>query len=287
MTDTPPLSPTEFLEIPPSTIDATKRVLWYLAKTVAQGIIYQQFQYGAQIEPTQTTSDDPFPTTWRRFEIRASNTSSLNTADAQYFTIDVLNLTNGQPDGSWTTSDYDIVVGFIDNFLSAYATRMASYLKFDQIAVYTMAFNPYTIAKPFADHGAPARLYTISHFGVGSTGLPPQVSCCVTEETASRRHWGRFYLPTPGGSVSATNGRFSNAEVDAVGQAASTMYAVMYGGQYIPVVPTTWSGKSKSTPGAATRTLQNVLANHVDDVPDIIRRRRYREPLHRYVTPPA
>jgi hypothetical protein len=96
------------------------------------------------------------------------------------------------------------------------------------------------------------------------TGLPPQTSISVTEETAIRKRWGRFYLP--GWDVGQTTGvgRVATACVDAVADAAEALYEAWYA-----------AGMTPSVVRASDNNAQPVIKVRVDDVFDIVRRRRW------------
>lgn len=59
------------------------------------------------------------------------------------------------------------------------------------------------------------------------TSLPQQVAIAVTEETAVRRRWGRFYIPSIGQSSNVAEGRISTPYLNTVGAAAVTMLSTI------------------------------------------------------------
>lgn len=98
----------------------------------------------------------------------------------------------------------------------------------------------------------------------------PQVACSVTEMTSVRRRWGRFYLPWPGASrINGVSGRFAADFVDAIATNAATLYEPIEG-DWRPVVY-----------GAPSPHILDVESIRVDDVPDIIRSRRWRQSTYR------
>jgi hypothetical protein len=104
----------------------------------------------------------------------------------------------------------------------------------------------------------------------GSSGamLPPQVACSVTELLGpdSRKHWGRFYVP--GMSINAldNDGTFNATFVNQCAGAANVLYDAWTTADYTPIV---WVA---GTPGFNPVPVKQV---RVDNIPDIIRRRRY------------
>lgn len=120
--------------------------------------------------------------------------------------------------------------------------------------------------------GPAVRLTTKSLPGTsGTSTLPYQVASTVTQRTASRKHWGRSYLP--GGaanSLNATTGRWTNGYVDALAGALNTLHDTWQTAGYQLGV---WS---QLHPAFLTpKTIE------CDDIPDIIRRRRAKQSNYR------
>lgn len=115
--------------------------------------------------------------------------------------------------------------------------------------------------------GETVRYDTTSRPGSTAALLPPQVSCAVTEVTAVRRRWGRFYIPFL--ATGGTTGRFSQMFCDTVAAAAKTMLEGVEG-TWTPVVY-----------GEKFPFILPILQVRVDDVPDIIRTRRWRSASYR------
>jgi len=250
-------------------------------ETVASGIIWQAFDYGYPILGTGGTESDPPPHTWRKAVVKWENLQSTETADDQYHSWDILNITSGGPDSTWTAGDYTTVSDHIRSYCTQISPWTASFLRASEIRYYVRAFNPYTEAKPFADSGSPEHIEPLSVVGTGGPNTAPQPCTTVTEITPSRRHWGRSYMPTLGSGSFETNGRMAAAGVDAYANAMGTFGGGMATDDFHLVVPTTVSGGKKPNPGNPTRTLQVVSGFEVDDVSDVIRRRRLRHPVKR------
>jgi hypothetical protein len=151
--------------------------------------------------------------------------------------------------------------------------------------------------------GDPARVQTIvggPDWGVGAT-CPPQISCTVTEETGSRRHWGRFYIPGIAVGALDTDGSLLDARANSIAQLAATLYdswqsrgvtPIVLGsiapGQSltniipVPIIGGTfdrWIGKNQTD--ERVRVAFPVTRVRVDDVLDVQRRRRFESPLAR------
>lgn len=105
---------------------------------------------------------------------------------------------------------------------------------------------------------------TVAGTGVGTT-LPDQTAMSVTFKTASRRHWGRVYLPPPQTAGLTQYSRFTSGYCDTVAGAFNTMFDTLTN-LGTAVHPRVWSPKY--------RGMFSVAELHVDDVPDVIRSRR-------------
>jgi hypothetical protein len=87
----------------------------------------------------------------------------------------------------------------------------------------------------------------------------------VTLKTASRRHWGRFYVPPSDNGTLTVYSRLTGTIVDLLADSTDTFYGTL-GGLSRVVHPFVWNSKN---PG-----MFSVSQLQVDDVPDVIRRRR-------------
>lgn len=254
------------------------RILIWLAETAASSLIYQHFEAGAEIQPAGTVEGDPEQGTWRHFQFKAEDTLSAATADDQFFTIDVANITNGNVDSSWTDADYTAVFGALDGMCLGLASSIDPRLKLSEIRAYARGFNPYSNQKPFTKSGAPEKIHAMAYQGTGGGASPPQCTTTVTELTPSRANWGRFYLPTLSSGSWTGSGRMTTPAMTAVLTAVHTAYSDLMSAGFFPVVPTTSVGGSKDTGPKPVRTLQTVTGVRIDDVADVVRRRRHREP---------
>jgi len=117
---------------------------------------------------------------------------------------------------------------------------------------------------PGAPSGDPIATNDDAKVGTASgVRLPPQVACSVTEVTAIRRRWGRFYLPGFTPTSLGPNGRVLGTVVAAIADAAEA-----YGDSL------TAAGRPLVVLRQSDRTYQLVREVRVDNVWDIIRRRR-------------
>jgi hypothetical protein len=115
-------------------------------------------------------------------------------------------------------------------------------------------------------------LISVNDPGINASGmLPPQCACSVTEIVGpgqtGRKHWGRFYLPGGAKDATTAEGRWDTAFVNLIATAAETFYDGLRDGTNGPIV---WSRVTTGGPQYAL-----VDSVRVDDIVDIIRRRRW------------
>lgn len=105
------------------------------------------------------------------------------------------------------------------------------------------------------------------------TCLPHQVACNITLRTASRRHWGRSAIPGMGsGNLQGDYGRWTSTMVDAFAAATKTLHDSQQTASYQLGV---WSQLHPAF--LAPKQVE------VDDVPDIVRRRRAKRTAYRKI----
>ena len=179
--------------------------------------------------------------------------------------IDLVNITTGQLDDTWTGGDY----GACETAISAFWTTYKAYVP-DEL---TLAEYRWYRIGPGATPPEPA--VRVTPVGVAATNagtnLPHQISCAVTWKTALRKRWGRSYLPGPTPTqLAAATGHFTTAWVDVVAGAIDTMVDALAASDFYVVVysPT-------------RQRLYTVESVQVDDIPDVIRRRRSRANIYR------
>jgi hypothetical protein len=100
------------------------------------------------------------------------------------------------------------------------------------------------------------------------------VSCSISFHVGPRRSWGRTYLPHLGaGDLQTTGGLLSTTAVDAIANATNTLVTSAAAADFYLVVST------------AARGLLTVEQIAVDNIYDIIRRRRWEHPTYRKALP--
>ena len=217
---------------------------------------------------------------WRRLQIVCDNIATgAVVQDKMIMTFDITNITGGQLDSTWDTTDYTTCESKFTTFLTTMTAHMQAWARFSQYRWYTMRFNPPTTSKPFQESGPPQRIQTLSLAGSGTNYQAPQVAISVTEKTSWAKHWGRFYLPGINGTAMKTGGRIDDTLQASINNAVGTLYSDLAAADFQIQVPVTQVDK------APQRILLNVTGTQIDDVPDVVRRRRPRNTLKRLVKP--
>lgn len=212
--------------------------------------------------------------------------------DAAQCTFHFLNLTGGDPDATWIDGDFTTVEGAFDTFWAAikphYATssRLVEYeWRKDGPAYRPFSPAPGGLLSPTVR----AVAKSVAGTGSGYDQLPPQCAISVTEVvpakytaldvegvgTQVRNRWGRFYLPAP--AVAGTTatltpvGRVHASFATLIANSAKAFYNTCAAADIVPVMYSPTTGHAWA-----------VQSLHVDDIFDVIRSRRYTEPLSRH-----
>jgi len=200
--------------------------------------------------------------------------------DDQYCGFDILNITGGLPDYTWTTSDFTSVEGKLDTFWSGQAAAIPNWLTLVEYKWYVKSFNPMSTTKPFAPHGPPVRITAKAITGSDSNYACAQQAATITKKTPWAKHWGRIYFPYGAGSVLvAAGGRLAGTNPTALATGMQTLNESLAASDYQMVVPSVMIDKAPS------RQLLTVTSIQVDDILDVHRSRRPRNPLVRAVKP--
>lgn len=106
---------------------------------------------------------------------------------------------------------------------------------------------------------------SVAGTSVAAAYTPDQLAQTVTFRTASRRHWGRSYMPAADATQVDQYGRLTNGYCDALAGAFDTFFSTI-NGLAAETHAVVWSSKY--------RGFFSVRQLAVDNVPDVIRRRR-------------
>lgn len=207
----------------------------------------------------------------RKLQIRYSRAPvGIGTQDVCVTTHHFLNLTDDAPDDTWDAGDYGAVEAALATYFAALKIIWPTWLHVDQYRWYRdgPAFHPTPAEGNPADRVTEVDI--AGTLAAGSGVLPPQTAISVTEKTALRKRWGRYYLPAGATSTSTQYGLLLEGTRDLVADASEAFYNTCRAADLIPVVfsPTTESSWS-------------VDAIQVDDLFDVIRSRRWSSPSNR------
>lgn len=229
---------------------------------------------------------------WRRLAVEISRTTPGGTVeDRAVTTWDLLNITGGDIDTSWTTTDYTTAEAAFDEFWGTWAGLASSSHAVVGYKWYAMRFaDPMTASHRFENTGPPQRAVSKAIPGTGSSApLPYQIACAITEKTAIPRHWGRVYIPGIATVSMGTQGRWGSGFTTFFANAAAELVDDLGTAQLFPVVATTQMKADGSPPGTLTLKpgLNQITSLVVDDIPDVIRSRRPKQPLLRTIGTPT
>lgn len=218
---------------------------------------------------------------WRHLQVvQTRGTPTGTVEDKAIMTFDLLNLTASAPGSNWSSGDYTTAESRFSTFLTACLGSISQDATFSQYRWYRRKFAvPMTEDHRFEDAGPPDRITNISLVGTGSTGkMPYQVAMSITEKTPWPRHWGRFYIPSLALSLAA-DGRFGSSFMTTASTAAGVLLNALHDDLTPLVVPSTQQDK------VLAGYLLGVTSIQVDDIPDVVRRRRAKQPAVRTVVP--
>jgi hypothetical protein len=267
------MSEPEQLSIPGTIANFSKWVL-HTTADVLTAYAHALDWYASAFDASTTT-----PTQWRHLQLVAHDPNNANRADEVLTTLDLVNLTGGAIDNSWTTQDYSAVDTILTTLLNAYSVYMAAMIHWKEIRYYVRSFNPLSDPKPFPPAGAPARVTPLNIAGQVVNPNPGQLAITSTDRTAFPRHWGRNYWPFPGQITVAPTTHIGTAVCSALADAIYNAYGSLQSAGFYPVVVMTQANRVPS------RGLVSVSSIQVDDVFDVVRRRRISTTTNRFIRP--
>lgn len=220
--------------------------------------------------------NDPTPSSWRHFQLVGEPVGSTAASEKFVTTMDIANITGGAVDSTWNDADYATVWAALDELMTAWAANMPTTYRWVEVRSYVRMFNDYSNPNPFVLSGPPERIIpTVRQGTSGAATQAPQVSITSTDRTPYARHWGRNYWPHPSSASCTPAGYVSPSVQTALATAVHSCYADLQAAEFFPVVPITMVG------GIPTRGLLTVNEVQVDDLFDVIRRRRQKLPTSR------
>lgn len=224
--------------------------------------------------------DSPGVLQWQRVQsVWTRTTPAATNEDKAIVTMDLVNITGGALDVSWSAGDKAAAETDLDVFWNAVCVGLTDNHTMSEYRWYDMAFRePAVTGKPFAPTGPPSRITTKAIAGDLSTGRNIyQHAMTVTEKTAWPKHWGRIYIPGVSSDKLGTAGHYTAAWCDTVANAYRQLMLDLNAQEHFLVVPVTRIDK------VDVHSLITVSAVQVDDVPDVIRSRRPKQASYRKV----
>lgn len=184
--------------------------------------------------------------------------------------FDWLNHTAGEPDDTWVDADFSNVEGNVVFWWETLKSFCSTRYTFKEIRWYRVGTG---VTPP----NPPVRIHPVASAGTSATApLPPQCASSISLHTAPRRNWGRTYLPGLTTAVMDVDGALTTSVVTALATAAGTLYNNCAALDLEMVV------MSKTRAAALS-----VEAIAVDDIVDVVRRRRWDSPGFRSTQPAA
>lgn len=211
------------------------------------------------------------PSCWRCQHRFSRTTPAATREDIATTTLHIAKNPGAGQRAVGVTTELAAIEAILDVFWGTVTGYMSAAFTLTEYRWFKVAANDPLSDEGYPMHGPPIRITGKSLVGTNSGFRgADQVSATITSKTASRKHWGRIYLPGIKNSlIEGTYGRFTTAYVDAMGLAYRTLVnslAAAAGGVYELGV---WSPRGLA--------FLNTTSVQVDDIPDIIRRRRAKQ----------
>lgn len=261
----------------PAPLPPWARFLVQVAPLISAGL-QAALEYLEEMQPSTASVPDE----WRHIQVISEPVTATHSADNCVTTFDVVNITSGAIDSSWTDADYTAVQAALNTACVSWATKMSNSMRFKEMRFYRRVFTPVPDPVPpkpwppaFERVGEPERIFSMSAVGAVTTHQASQVAMTSTDITPYARHWGRNYWPRPSSSMVGPTGYIGSADVDFLVQLVQSLYADWMGNEFYPVVPVT------QIQAAPARGLLGVSAVQVDNVFDVQRKRRLHTTTYR------
>ena len=204
------------------------------------------------------------PVEMRKLQIVWSRVAPTGVStDPAVTTHHFLNLTGGNPDSTWVDADFLVVENAVDAWWGVLDSEWPTGTAIDQYRWYRASAAIDAIVP--GDNPA-VRIIERNLPGIATAPpLPPQVAISVTEKTALRKKWGRFYLPPCTATNMTTGGTIGGGFCDLILNTTKDMYAACRSADIMPVVYSRQNGAA-----------YEVEKLQVDNLFDVIRSRRWK-----------
>lgn len=234
----------------------------------------------------------------RKLAWRLSRAPANTVEDQDVLTFHFLKVASGAPVAWVDATDLAAIEARITTFWAAIKNNFPNSTHSDQYRWYKDGPGFYELRDlpappryvPLAVGNPAIRVTEVDVAGAGGAVdiMPPQVAMTITEKCSARPHWGRFYLPGPVASLADADGRIDPTPLGTILGAAVTLYNGARADGYLPVV---WSiqkperlKKNGATLPAQSAIAFEVSALQMDNLFDVVRRRRYATPTIRTST---
>jgi len=211
--------------------------------------------------------------------------TSLVDEDVRVCTFHCIKLVGGAPTPSWDPADFVAMDNAFTTWWTAVKPFCTASIQWSHIKAYRA--GPNVLPPQTPTYSVPK---TLPGTDATNAALPPQVALSVTEKAGGKKNWGRFYLPALGTGAATTaittvDGRPSTAFITGVINATDSLYEaarialtpfVIYHPKLDANRPT---GNPPAPSNLPERPAEAVTVEQlqVDDVFDIIRRRRWEQ----------
>jgi hypothetical protein len=230
-----------------------------------------------------TLEFDPADVSWSRVEFHFSRTTPAGTQEDRAITkLDLASVDDAPTITPLSAGERTTANGILSTFWGVILSKLMNNHALVEYRWYEMHFaNPMTTQRRFLERGAPVEIYPDTRTGSDSTTARSiyQAAMSCTLKTAARRHWGRLYIPGIAAPNVDTNGRFTAACTDAVRDAFGVLFTDLLADGTVPLVPST------QVDGVLAAGLLQPHELQIDNVPDVIRKRRPKQASIRDVWP--
>lgn len=203
----------------------------------------------------------------RRAQFVITRSLMVPPQDAMTTHLDFLNLTNGSPDDTWNDADFVTLETLLTTWWQGLAGLMFNKTVLDEL-------RWYRVGPGIVPPNPAIRIHDMNITGTSASSLPPQVAASITFKTVPRRQWGRMYMPFLGLTALSADGRFQSSSIDAVAAITRTLFNDAIAADFPPVIYSPTRGKAY--------TIETV---QIDNVPDVIRSRRFNEATYKGIIP--
>jgi hypothetical protein len=222
----------------------------------------------AEVKALGASAQEGEGTAVRRVQSVFTRAPAGSTEDVAVCTMDFMNMTGGEPDDSWTAGDFAAMETLLDAYWTTAKINMASHVSLT-------SYRWYRIGPGIAPPNPAVRITTKSLVGGNLASLPPQVAISITEKTAVRRSWGRWYVPGIANTTTTIADATGRIHATTQGNQHTAAMTLMDGAAAADFLPVVYSRTRNKVYG--------VEKIQVDDLFDVQRPRRWDKPLSRLV----